>query len=358
MVQFLGYLPKPEFPELPNVGNALNTLAGHVGDYRNALDKRTVYEDQQEQKRHARGRASASDGDAKKKILGQTAASIMNLPDDDPRKPMLWQKVLQSHGGANLSHEEQDWKTGPALMAVEAGFVPDPMAQEERRLKLEKLRRDASGTDSTLDDEYKRAQIDKLRAEAQNPKQQFTPAETAVDRAFAKTYEEDFASGNFADQQKNIDQLRGVERELTSGEKNLTGPVLGSMPDFITSFTNPDAVNTREKVEEVVQRNLRVILGAQFTNEEGKRLIARAYNPKLPEDVNAQRLTNLIRAMDNGMKAKQAAAQYYEQNGTLRGYRGPAPLTAADIDAAIESAGATASSPAGSSGFRYLGPAD
>lgn len=171
----------------------------------------------------------------------------------------------------------------------------------------------------------------------QQAKPSYTPAETAVDRNYAKSYEEEVVGGGLADVQKNIGQLEGVYGDLTGGKKNLTGPVVGRMPDMVNSVINPAAVDARESVEEVVQRNLRIILGAQFTNEEGKRLIARAYNPALDEQTNAKRVGNLINAMKQAYASKQAAAQYYEQNGTLKGFQGRKDFTIRDFEDAIES---------------------
>lgn len=164
-----------------------------------------------------------------------------------------------------------------------------------------------------------------------------SPGEKRVDQAFAKTYEDFVLSGGAADVTKNIAQLRGVHKDLTRKDgPNLTGPILGSMPDFVTSITNPQAVNTREQVEEVVQRNLRIILGAQFTQKEGDRLIARAYNPRLSEVENAKRLGRLIVSMDRAAKAKLAAADYFERNGTMKGYRGSTSFSLADIEADLD----------------------
>lgn len=168
-----------------------------------------------------------------------------------------------------------------------------------------------------------------------------TPGEEAVDRAFAKTYSEEFASGGIADAEKNLAQLEAVTAELTAiakGEsnENLTGPLLGRSPDFLKSITNQKSLDVRDRVEEVVQRNLRVILGAQFTEEEGKRLIARAYNPNLDEAANAERLKNLTTAMKAALNAKKEAAKYWEENGTLSGYKGSAIMSLSDIEGAIE----------------------
>ena len=146
--------------------------------------------------------------------------------------------------------------------------------------------------------------------------------EEARDKAFGKEYVDFVAKGGFADAEKQLSQLQLVQDALISGDKNLTGPILGQLSDTVTAFTNPEALDMRELVEEVVQRNLRLVLGAQFTEREGERLIARAYNPKLKEEVNAKRVARLAGAMKSALAAKRKAAAYFEEHGTLRGYKG------------------------------------
>ena len=161
-----------------------------------------------------------------------------------------------------------------------------------------------------------------------------TPGQEKVDENFAKTYNEWTASGGFADVEKNTSQLDNVVRRLESGEK-LTGGFIGDQPRFMLARTNPDALDALEQVEEVVQRNLRLILGAQFTEKEGERLIARAYNPRLSPDRNAKRLRRLMRSLVDAAKAKQAAADYFNQNGTLAGWKGSVP-SFGDISAGLD----------------------
>lgn len=148
-----------------------------------------------------------------------------------------------------------------------------------------------------------------------------TKGQIAADKAFSKEYTAYIATGGLADSVKQIEQLETAIVSLESGE-SLTGPVLGLLPDWALSVANPKALDTREIVEEVVQRNLRLILGAQFTEKEGERLIARAYNPKLSEKINAKRVGNLIRQMKRAADAKLSAAKYWEEHQTLGGWQG------------------------------------
>lgn len=175
-----------------------------------------------------------------------------------------------------------------------------------------------------FDKQYKNRALEIEKAKSERAQAgALTPAEKAVDTEFGKEYVR-FTTGGATDAQKNIDQLLGVRKELASG-KNLTGAGFTVIPDQLQSIVAPEAKAVKERVEEVVQRNLREILGAQFTEKEGERLIARAYNQNLPEEENLRRLDALIKQIQGAYQAKADAAAYFEQNGTLRGWRGSLP---------------------------------
>lgn len=188
--------------------------------------------------------------------------------------------------------------------------------------------------------QWQRSEVAKKRAGAtkiENNIGSNTPGRKKADEAFGEEYATFRAGGGYADAVKQMEQLDDVLTELESG-KNLTGPLTGSVPDSVLKFTNPEAISAREKVEEVVQRNLRLILGAQFTEKEGERLIKRAYNPNLSEAENAQRVRRLLGQMRTALQAKQDAADYFEQNGTLTGWRGKR-YSFSDFAKAIEGKG-------------------
>lgn len=135
----------------------------------------------------------------------------------------------------------------------------------------------------------------------------------------------DWALGGSADAARQIAQLDSVIDVLQSGEANVTGPFQGAMPNFLRSVVNPQGQAMKDRVEEVVQRSLRTILGAQFTEKEGDRLIARAYNPSLGEEENAKRLTALVTQLRTMKEAQDSAAEYFRQNNTLDGWQGRLP---------------------------------
>ena len=159
------------------------------------------------------------------------------------------------------------------------------------------------------------------------PSANLTPGEKSADEAFGKDFQEYFAQGGFADTQKQIGQLKNVVQLLRSGQ-NVSGRIMGRAPNVFRSEASIDA---EEQVAEVAQRNLRSILGGQFSEKEGENLIKRAYNPTLDEKINAERLGRLVQQMEVAAAQKEAAAQYFQQNGTLKGFQGRLP-SMADFD--------------------------
>ena len=145
----------------------------------------------------------------------------------------------------------------------------------------------------------------------------------AVDQKYAQDYL-DWTQGGGADAAANAAQIKSVLDRFANGEV-LSGPSIGMAPDFFNALVNPEALNAKQQIEEVVQRNLRAVLGAQFTQVEGERLISRAFDARLKPQENAKRLRKLFMQIQTAAQQKQAMAEYYEKNETLRGFKGKAP---------------------------------
>jgi len=151
----------------------------------------------------------------------------------------------------------------------------------------------------------------------------------AIDKEFSKGYVA-WKTHEFSDAEKGITQLNAAVKDLKK-DPSLTGPGTSLIPNVIRAKTNPKSLDTEEKVTEIVQRNLRLILGAQFTEKEGVRLIARAYNIDLDTSINANRVSRLVRQISLAAQAKQEATEYFDKYGTLQGWKGKL-YTKADFD--------------------------
>ena len=159
---------------------------------------------------------------------------------------------------------------------------------------------------------------------------QLTPGEQTIDKEFATSIME----FNEADVRKGLAQLKDANEALGESD-TLTGPIVSLLPNAFADRVNPKAAEVREAVEEVVQRNLRLVLGAQFTEKEGERLISRAYNPKLDEKENKKRVGRLMESIQKAMDEKLNQRDYFQRNGTLKGYN-YRPISIGSIESDME----------------------
>ena len=171
-----------------------------------------------------------------------------------------------------------------------------------------------------------------------------SPAQQAIDQAFATNYAEYELGGDRQSAERNLlvledamkelqgtlapetqGQIMGFDPELNpelvlQNDTNYSGSVAGRSPDWLREQYNPEAVDLRQRIEGIVQQGLRLTLGAQFTEREGERLIERAYNQRQEEDVNLRRLLPLFALFKAGIEERNRQADYYSERGTLSGF--------------------------------------
>ena len=160
----------------------------------------------------------------------------------------------------------------------------------------------------------------------------------AMDTAFAKEmidYKPTDVRKNLVQLQEAIDTLEGVatqrdvdrDDDLKVGEKidppdSISGWFVGFIPEAFRDVTHPRSAEVREAIQEVVQRNLRPILGSAFGEKEGEQVLARAFNPKLDEVENLKRVKRLFTQMEDAHREYMKKRAYFEENLTLKGYKG------------------------------------
>ena len=155
--------------------------------------------------------------------------------------------------------------------------------------------------------------------------------EKKVDEAFAKDFAAFLPGGNATDIMKSISQLGdSIDRLEAAGDDFIapTGPLVGLVGapgSALGPIINPEGVAIIEQVQEVAQRNLKDVLGAQFTEREGERLINRAINPRLSPQENVRRLRRLRTQLESAFQMKLSAARYFQKHRTLQGWPGKLP---------------------------------
>jgi len=248
------------------------------------------------------------------------------------------QNVARQQGNVDRAQMEREAAKevyGINVQERQLGMQEQQMQEQQRQFN-ERMRQDAEQFQQTM--QMKARELNEsLMIKMQEAASKLTTGEEAVDKAFAKELVEFTAGGGWADTEKSIEQLNSVKRDFEKG-KVATGRERKLIPDFLDTAIFPDSVAAQERVMEIVQRNLRLVLGAQFTQKEGEMLMMRAFNPQLPEKENIRRLEALTKSIESAARSKKDAAEYFAKNGTLKGWSGKM-VNIGDIERAVDGDG-------------------
>lgn len=99
-----------------------------------------------------------------------------------------------------------------------------------------------------------------------------------------------------------------------------SGPIKGMLPDAVRNLTNPAAVAIKRDITSAIIDTLRPILGAQFTENEGKRIMGLAYDDKVPYAETKRRASELKKIIDTKIEATDALYNHLENGGDLKDF--------------------------------------
>ena len=132
---------------------------------------------------------------------------------------------------------------------------------------------------------------------------------------------------------RNMTNLEYAAEALGNSD-DISGPFIGLMPDWALAFGSPESLSVRDAVHGVAMQDLKKILGGQFGEREGERLIEKSFNPKLEEGENKRRVLIMIEFGKQIAASKQARVDWAREHRTTAGYKSTLP-TVADIDKAL-----------------------
>lgn len=162
---------------------------------------------------------------------------------------------------------------------------------------------------------------DKMKQDAGTVKD--SEALKVIDRKFGEMYATDVLQGGFASAQNQLASLKDLQGKMTRGELGqISGPSIGAKPELLRKTVHPQAFAAQQAIEQAVQSSLKSTLGAQFTEREGQNILKRTFDPSLPPEENARRLSILNDNLTRVQEAKRNAFKHYEQYGGMRGYAG------------------------------------
>lgn len=194
-----------------------------------------------------------------------------------------------------------------------------PVDQEGNPIPTENLRRYTAPV-TPLD----QARINQLNASTRSRdigavnKDTLTPGELKADQAFASDYQK-WSTGGFSNVQANISKLADVLQRIENPNTELGSVIL---PEFVRARINRPSVTAEQDVGNVVFQSLKEILGGQFTEKEGQKLVQQSYDPRLSDKENSAKLRATIKKLEDMAVAKQSSANYFAEKGTLKGFRG------------------------------------
>lgn len=179
----------------------------------------------------------------------------------------------------------------------------------------EKMKADRE--DKSFDRSYKqqllaleKAKIDKEKAVQDGAGQK------ELDKQAAKEYQE-WSSGGAKIAQSEINKLKETLNKLESGGVT-TGGLTGLFPDQLTSNK---VLSARSNIQSSVMGSLRALLGAQFTEKEGERVIKNTWNEADSTENNIARVKRLVGDLENKAADKNQKAQYFQENkSSLKGF--------------------------------------
>ncbi len=216
--------------------------------------------------------------------------------------------------------QEKAQSAASAVAAAKTGYDIDPLTGSIFENENGKQQRRA-------DIGLKNAQADFYRAKGAKEEGllgggALTPGQKSADQAFGKEYQERVNQGGYSQTQKGLAQLDEAVKALKDTD-TATGPIIGMLPKSFRNVLTPKGSAIQDSVEEVVQKNLKTILGSQFTAKEGEQILARAYNPALSEEENVKRIGRLKEQIQQGLNLQKGADDYFGEKGTLKGFAGP-----------------------------------
>lgn len=150
---------------------------------------------------------------------------------------------------------------------------------------------------------------------------------TEAPKEFLDTYAE-FKTAGSTKAQSNINKLDEAINILRKpGTIAASGAVPGLLGDIpvvnriAKALTTDESRQPRLIVEQVIQESLKTILGSQFTEKEGLAMMARAFDPYLSEETNADRISVIKEELKQMLASKEEAVAYFEKYKTLDGFK-------------------------------------
>lgn len=144
-----------------------------------------------------------------------------------------------------------------------------------------------------------------------------TKGPNKVDELAAGEWTEWNLKGLREDAYNQIDTLDAAIKKMRSvpGITGVKSGIVSMFGEGAQNLFTPEMKDVRQDVEQVAQRSLKAVLGAQFARVEGEMLLERAFNPWLAPEVNVRRAERLMAVAKDMAAAKDRHLSQFQANG-------------------------------------------
>lgn len=218
--------------------------------------------------------------------------------------------------------QKQMTKRQRALQYSQAGLQPDQAMAVAEYEDTGNLTPQAELGFKTFS-EFARQKREKQRGGKETPPK-MTEAEKKFEAEAGKKLAEYQFGGGKQQVEANIKKLdRAIDRLKEPGD--LTGGLLQKLPfgtsDWAIDIADEDLATVRDDVRGAIQDTLRATLGPQFTEKEGERIFNMAFNPRLSDEENIKRASDVSSYLKNLAGSKDQALEFFRKNKTLAGFQ-------------------------------------
>ena len=252
-------------------------------------------------------------------VVNPTVLKMM-FEDADNTAIALAEAKMQQADGTLTADRMKQMARDPELWAE---IAPQLVVAQKERLDRESRERAAAAT-ATATGLRQEQKISATKEEAIR-KEQAAPI-VAANREFAKQAFK-FKSGGSLGAVKNFERIEGAIKKLNEPGELSSRVVLGNLPfglsDAALETFTPETAAVRDEIRGAIQGTLRETLGAQFTEQEGKAIFNRAYNPIFSDKENARRAGLELKFLKGQVDVMKQAVQFFDKNKTLEGFEGP-----------------------------------
>src|SRR4030067_1841973 len=251
---------------------------------------------------------------------GEEAYQAQQQGQGDQQKQMEL-TVKRAQFGAQVlgaARNQDEWNQGLQQLqnnGMDASKLPSQFSPENQKFLVDA----AMSLGDRLNEQWKQKEYN-LQERALTGKQNADRAETSGQKKLDQEWATDYntwTSGGADTAATEINKLQNVVSKLTAGEVT-NGGMTGALGDRLTSNK---VLGARADVQSTVMNSLKAILGAQFTEKEGERIIKNTWNEADSTENNATRLERLIGDLESQALAKSQKAEYFKNNNaTLAGF--------------------------------------